>query len=169
MCVCARVCVHGRVCVSGDRGHGFQWNFSKPKRFRTTSPMWCLGIDPRSLEGTRFLLRAPAPEQHPQQVEQGDGLGQVQHPRTELLSFHLKGVFKAIEVPGPLPGRWGSPFSGLLDVPDGAGLGVGATGPLPCPLIPQLPCGQWRPRAESWWCLVRDYGRQWAPAESACS
>lgn len=46
------------------------------------------------------------------------------HLRTGLLTCYLKDIFKAIEVPGPLPWRWYSSFFGLLDVPDGARLRV---------------------------------------------
>lgn len=48
-----------------------------------------------------------------------------------LLTFHVKGVFKAIVAPGPLPLRWYSPFSGLLDVL--MEQGCGSEPEAPCP------------------------------------
>lgn len=78
MCVCACVCTWTCVCVSGDRGHGFQWNFSKPKRFRTTSPMWCLGIRRKATPPGNLEPRGnPPQDQESPGPEPADPLGCV--------------------------------------------------------------------------------------------
>lgn len=44
--------------------------------------------------------------------------------RFGLFTFHLKGIFKEVEIPGPVLRRWCRPFAGFIVVLDGARLRV---------------------------------------------